>query len=57
VLIVPVMLLFFGQMLGLFVLDVIVGLNFSLLLLLLTVGLIWIAARVFQREEILTRWR
>jgi len=57
VLIVPVTLLFFGQMLGLFVLDVIVGLNFSLLLLLLTVGLIWIAARVFQREEILTRWR
>ncbi|MBO9338065.1 MAG: ABC transporter permease [Chloroflexus sp.] len=57
VLIVPVMLLFFGQMLGLFVLDVIMGLNFSLGLSLLAIGLIWLAAKVFQREEILTRWR
>ncbi|WP_028457018.1 ABC transporter permease subunit [Chloroflexus sp. Y-396-1] len=57
VLIVPVMLLFFGQMLGLFVLDVMMGLNFSLVLSLLAIGLIWLAAKVFQREEILTRWR
>ncbi|MEJ5344557.1 MAG: ABC transporter permease subunit [Chloroflexus sp.] len=57
VLIVPVMLLFFGQMLGLFVLNVVVALIFALVLALIAAGLIWLATNVFQREEILTRWR
>lgn len=57
VLIVPVMLLFFGQMLGLFVLNPAVALLFSLVLALVAVGLLWLATQVFQREKILTRWR
>lgn len=57
VLIVPVMLLFFGQMLGLFVLDPAVALLFSLVLAVVAVGSLWLATRVFQRETILTRWR
>ncbi|WP_322489533.1 ABC transporter permease subunit [Chloroflexus sp.] len=57
VLIVPVMLLFFGQMLGLFVLDPAVALLFSLVLALIAGGLLWLATQAFQREKILTCWR
>jgi ABC-2 type transport system permease protein len=44
-------------MLGLFVLNVVVALIFALVLALIAAGLIWLATNVFQREEILTRWR
>ncbi|WP_298820060.1 ABC transporter permease subunit [Chloroflexus sp.] len=57
VLVVPVMLLFFGQILGLFVLNSLVALTFSAGLLLLAAILLWLATRLFQRETILTRWR
>ncbi|WP_287907915.1 ABC transporter permease subunit [Chloroflexus sp.] len=57
VLIVPVMLLFFGQMLGFFVLNPLVSSVFSAVLLPVAVVLLSIATHVFQRETILTRWR
>ncbi|MGB9736790.1 MAG: ABC transporter [Chloroflexus aggregans] len=57
VLIVPVMLLFVGQMLGFFVLNPLVSMVFSAVLLPVAVVLLWIATHVFQRETILTRWR
>ncbi len=57
VLIIPVMVLFFGQMLGLSVFQPLLALLLSAGLLLGAVVLVWLAARVFQRETILTHWR
>ncbi len=57
VLIVPIMLLFFGQMLGLVILSPLIALGFACALAALAVALFWLATRVFQRETILTRWR
>lgn len=55
--VVPFMLLFFGQLFGL----VTVGPLFTLTILLILVPLaalaLWFATRIFQRETILTRWK
>jgi ABC-2 type transport system permease protein len=57
VLIVPVLLLFFGQIAGLFVLDARIILAASVALAALDGGLVYLGTRLFQREVILTRWR
>lgn len=57
VLIVPVMMLIFGQLAGLFTINVQVMLFFSLALLVVDVAMVLISARLFQRETILTRWK
>lgn len=57
VFILPVMLLLFGQLAGWLVINVPVMLIFSAVMAAANVGLIYLAARVFQREQILTRWK
>ena len=56
VLILPIMLLFLGQLAGLLVLDPLLGLAGAAVLAGLAAGAIWIAVKLFQREVILTRW-
>jgi ABC-2 type transport system permease protein len=56
-LIVPLLLVFFGQMAGLFVLNrnlILVGAAF---LLLIDIILIFLSTQIFERETILTRWK
>ncbi|NTU84015.1 MAG: ABC transporter permease [Chloroflexales bacterium] len=57
VLVVPFMLLFFGQLVGLVVVNLGFVLAFAALLAALSALAIWLAARMFQRETILTRWK
>lgn len=57
VVIIPVMLVFFGQLTGVLVLNPALALGASGMLVLLAALAIWIATRMFQREAILTRWR
>jgi len=57
VVIIPVMLVFFGQLTGVLVLNPALALGASGVLVLLAALAIWIATRMFQREAILTRWR
>jgi len=57
VLIVPLLALFFGQIAGLIVLNMVV-IGFSILAMLaLDVALVYAGTRLFQRETILTRWK
>lgn len=56
VLILPVMLLFLGQLTGLLVLNPLVALAGAAGLALIAAFTVWIAVRLFQRETILTRW-
>ncbi|MBC8161349.1 MAG: ABC transporter permease subunit [Roseiflexaceae bacterium] len=53
----PLMLLVFGQLGGLLVLNVGVALLAALALALLAALVTWLAVQLFQREVILTRWR
>ena len=56
-LIVPLLLIFFGQMAGLFVLNrdlILIGAAF---LFLIDVILIFLSTQIFERETILTRWK
>jgi ABC-2 type transport system permease protein len=53
---VPVMLLFFLQLLGVLVLSPWLVLLASLVLVLIDALVLWIAVRLFQRETILTKW-
>jgi ABC-2 type transport system permease protein len=57
VVILPVLLVFFGQIAGLIVLNAQVLAIALALLLAADVALVLVAARVFQRETILTRWK
>jgi ABC-2 type transport system permease protein len=57
VIIVPVMAGFFGQVAGLFVLDRTIITVVAAVMLALDALMIYLATRVFQRENILTRWR
>jgi hypothetical protein len=50
------MLLFFGQMTGLLVLNPFVALVGAAVLALIAAFTVWLAVRLFQREAILTRW-
>ena len=57
VLVVPLLLLVFGQLFGVVVLNLALVLICCLVLAILAVGALWIAVQIFQRETILTRWR
>ena len=57
VLVVPLLLLVFGQLFGVIVLNLALVLVCCLVLAILAVGALWIAVQIFQRETILTRWR
>ncbi len=56
VLILPIMLVFFGQITGLLVLSPPVAVLGALILAFLAATTLWLATRLFQRETILTRW-
>lgn len=57
VLILPVMMVLFGQIAGIVTLDLKLVLITAVVLLLLDIGLVWLAARLFKRENILTAWK
>ncbi|UCH61277.1 MAG: ABC transporter permease subunit [Anaerolineales bacterium] len=57
IVILPVLGLFFGQIAGLFFLNRLIIIAFTLLLFLLDILMVYIAVRLFQRETILTRWK
>ncbi len=57
VVIIPLLLLFFGQIAGLFVLNSMLILIICAVLILLDILMIYLAVRLFQREAILTRWK
>jgi ABC-2 type transport system permease protein len=54
--IIPVMLLFFGQITGFLILSPLVALLGVVVMAGVSAFTIWIAGRVFHRESILTRW-
>lgn len=56
ILILPIMLVFFGQITGLLVLSPLVALLGAVILGLLAVVSVWLTTRIFQREAILTKW-
>lgn len=56
VLIIPVMLLFFGQITGLLVLSPLLAVVGAAVLVIISVLALWAVTRLFQREVILTRW-
>jgi ABC-2 type transport system permease protein len=57
VVIVPVLAGFFGQVAGLFVLNKQIISIVALVMLVLDAFLLYLTTRVFQREQILTRWK
>jgi ABC-2 type transport system permease protein len=57
VVIVPVLAGFFGQVAGLFVLNKQIISIVALVMLVLDVILLYLTTRLFQREQILTRWK
>ncbi len=57
VIILPILAIFFGQIAGLFFLNRALVLLISLVVLLVDVGVLYLAIRLFQRETILTRWK
>lgn len=56
VVVVPILIIFFTQMSGVLVLSSVVTIGSAVVLVLIAVVAIWGAARLFQRETILTRW-
>jgi ABC-2 type transport system permease protein len=56
VVVVPILLIFFGQMAGVLVLSPALSLGATAVLALVAALAIWGATRLFQREVILTRW-
>lgn len=57
VVILPVLAVFFGQIAGLFFINRNLILLFSLIVLVVDIGMLYFAVRLFQRETILTRWK
>ena len=57
VVIVPLLAIFFGQISGLFFLNSMLILLFSVVLVLIDGVVVYLAVRLFQRETILTRWK
>jgi ABC-2 type transport system permease protein len=57
VVIVPVLAGFFGQVAGLFVLNTKIISTVALVMLVLDALLLYLTTRLFQREQILTRWK
>jgi ABC-2 type transport system permease protein len=56
VVVVPILLIFFGQLAGVLVLSPALSLGATAVLALVAGLAIWGASRLFQREVILTRW-
>ena len=57
VVILPLILLVVGQAVGLILIDRQIMLLLAVVVLVLDVGLVYLAVRLFQRETILTRWK
>jgi ABC-2 type transport system permease protein len=57
VVILPLLVLFFGQIAGFLVLNSTLILIMCVVLVLLDILMIYLAVRLFQREAILTRWK
>jgi ABC-2 type transport system permease protein len=57
VVIVPVLALFFGQISGLLFINRQIILMLAAILIVVDIGLVYLAVRLFQREAILTRWK
>ena len=57
ILMLPILLLMFGQIGGFIILNPQLMLIVALVLALLDIGAIYLGARLFQRETILTRWK
>jgi len=57
VLIVPLMVLIFGQIGGLIVINLQLMLGVAVTLAVLDVGAVYLGAQIFQREAILTKWK
>jgi len=57
VVILPLILLVIGQAVGLILIDRQIMLWLAVVVLVLDVGLVYLAVRLFQRETILTRWK
>jgi ABC-2 type transport system permease protein len=57
IVIVPILVLFFGQISGLFMLNEMVVLLLALFVFVVDIGMVYLAVHLFQRENILTRWR
>ncbi len=57
VLVLPILLVLFGQIAGFVILNVSTMMLFIVVLALIDVGLVYLGARLFQRETILTRWK
>nr|MBI2905947.1 hypothetical protein [Chloroflexota bacterium] len=57
VVVVPILGLMFGQIAGVIVLNVQLMILTALVLAIIDVGLIYLGARLFQRETILTKWK
>lgn len=57
VLILPLLLVLFGQVAGFIVLNVATILVYCIIIALIDVGMIFLGVRLFQRETILTRWK
>jgi ABC-2 type transport system permease protein len=57
IVIIPVMAIFLGQLAGLFVLNSQLILISAVVLIVVDVVLTNLAVRLFQRENILTRWK
>lgn len=53
----PILMIFFGSILGLFTLTTASMLLFGAITLLIDVGLVILGVKLFQRETILTQWR
>jgi ABC-2 type transport system permease protein len=57
IVIVPFLMIFFGQLIGILVLSPSIALAAALVLAAVAALAIWGAARIFRRETILTRWK
>ncbi|MBN2548035.1 MAG: ABC transporter permease subunit [Anaerolineales bacterium] len=57
IVILPVLAFFFGQLTGLFIINKQVILVTAVVLIFIDAGLVYLAAKLFQRETILTRWK
>lgn len=57
IIILPVLVVFFGQLAGLFLINQQLVLASGFVLILLDILMVYLAVRLFQRETILTRWK
>jgi ABC-2 type transport system permease protein len=53
----PILLIFFGSIFGLFTLNTLTMLLFGAATFVVDIGLVILGVRLFQRETILTRWK